>query len=57
MKLELKNITYYKQGSEETPCYNADVFVDGKKMFHTSNDGHGGADRTYGHGDYKWKDI
>ena len=57
MKLELKNITYYKQGSEETPCYNADVFVDGKKMFHASNDGHGGSDMTYGHGDYSWKDI
>ena len=57
MKLELKNITYYKQGSQETPCYNADVFVDGKKMFHASNDGHGGCDMTYGHGDYSWKDI
>ena len=57
MKLELKNITYYKQGSEETPCYNADVFVDGKKMLHASNDGHGGSDRQHGYGDYKWKDI
>jgi len=22
-KIEMKNISYYKRGSEETPCYNA----------------------------------
>ena len=44
-KLELKNITYYKQGSEETPCYNAVVYVNGKKAMHVDNDGRGGCDR------------
>ena len=44
-KLELKNITYYKQGSEETPCYNAVVYVNGKKAMHVGNDGRGGCDR------------
>ena len=52
MKLELKNITYYKQGSQETPCYNAIVYVDGKKMIDVGNDGHGGSDRQNGYGDY-----
>ena len=56
-KIELKNISYYKQGSEETPCYNAVVYVDGKKMIDVSNDGHGGCDRQDGHGDYSWKDV
>ena len=44
-KLELKNITYYKQGSEETPCYNAVVYVNGKKAMHVDNDGRGACDR------------
>ena len=56
-KIELKNISYYKQGSEETPCYNAVVYVDGKKMIDVSNDGHGGCDRQDGYGDYSWKDV
>ena len=46
-KLELKNISYYKQGSEETPCYNATVYVNGKKAVEVSNDGRGGSDRQF----------
>ena len=46
-KLELKNISYYKQGSEETPCYNATVYVNGKKAVEVSNDGRGGCDRQH----------
>jgi len=46
-KLELKNIEYYKRGSEETPCYNATVYVNGKKAVEVSNDGHGGCDRQH----------
>tara|TARA_A100000171_G_scaffold46892_1_gene52194 strand:+ start:2738 stop:3238 length:501 start_codon:yes stop_codon:yes gene_type:complete len=57
MKLELKNITYYKQGSQETPCYNAIVYVDGKKMIDVGNDGHGGSDRQNSYGDYSWKEV
>jgi len=44
-KIELKNISYYKQGSEETPCYHADVYVNGKKAMHVDNEGRGGCDR------------
>ena len=44
-KLDLKNISYYKQGSEETPCYNAVVYVNGKKAMHVDNNGRGGCDR------------
>jgi len=46
-KLELKNISYYERGSEETPCYNATVYVNGKKAVEVSNDGHGGCDRQH----------
>ena len=46
-KLELKNIEYYKRGSEETPCYNATVYVNGKKAVEVSNDGRGGSDRQF----------
>ena len=46
-KLELKNISYYKQGSEETPCYNATVYVNGKKAVEVSNEGRGGSDRQF----------
>ena len=44
-KLEVKNISYYARGSEETPCYNATVYINGKKAIEVSNDGHGGCDR------------
>ena len=44
-KIELKNISHYARGSEETPCYNATVYVNGKKTIEVGNDGHGGCDR------------
>ena len=46
-KLEVKNISYYARGSEETPCYNATVYINGKKAVEVSNDGHGGSDRQH----------
>jgi len=46
-KLEVKNISYYARGSEETPCYNATVYINGKKAIEVSNEGHGGSDRQH----------
>ena len=46
-KLELKNIKYFASGSEETPCYNADIFINCKKAIHVSNNGCGGCDSQY----------
>ena len=43
--LEVKNLSHYARGSEETPCYNATVYINGKKAIEVSNDGHGGMDR------------
>ena len=56
-KIELKNISHYERGSEETPCYNATVYVNGKKAIEVGNDGHGGCDRQQGIGDYNYKHI
>ena len=57
MKLELKNIKHTKWASEETHCYQAALYVDGKPVAIVSNDGHGGCDREDDHpkfkGDYR----
>ena len=42
MKIELKNVKINKMFSEETTCFMADVFVNGKKTAYAKNDGHGG---------------
>ena len=46
-KLELKNIKYFASMSEETPCYKADIFINGKKAINVSNHGHGACDEIY----------
>ena len=57
MKLELKNIKHTAWASEETHCYQASLYVDGKPVAVVCNDGHGGCDRDYDHpkfkGDYR----
>jgi hypothetical protein len=42
MKLELKNIKLNMAFSEETICFKADLYVNGKKVAYASNDGRGG---------------
>ena len=42
MKIELKNLKINQAFSEETTCFMADVFVNGKKVAHARNDGRGG---------------
>jgi len=46
MKLELKNIKYAEWASQETACYDANLYVGGQPFAFVSNDGHGGADRV-----------
>jgi hypothetical protein len=59
MKLELKNIKHTEWASQETNCYQASLYVDGKAVAVVSNDGHGGPDMEYPHskfkGDYRAK--
>ena len=47
MKIELKNVKFSDLASEETNCFRADVYVNGKKAGYCKNDGHGG--NTYVH--------
>ena len=53
MKLELKNIKHTEWASEETHCYQASLYVDGKPFAIVSNDGRGGCDRDYAHPKFK----
>ncbi|MNL11812.1 hypothetical protein D3C87_1326620 [compost metagenome] len=43
MKIELRNIEYSERQSEETNCFIADLFIDGKLAGTTRNNGHGGS--------------
>ena len=39
MKLELKNVKFYESMSEETNCFQADLFINGKKIACVKNSG------------------
>jgi hypothetical protein len=43
MKIEFKNVEVYPRLSEETPCFAADLYVDGALEAHVSNRGRGGS--------------
>ncbi len=43
MNVELRRFTTNARLSQETTAFAADVWVDGKKVGHAQNDGHGGA--------------
>jgi hypothetical protein len=47
MKIELKNVKFSEFASEETNCFAADLYVDGKKVGFCKNDGHGGNTWVY----------
>ena len=42
MKIELKNIKYSEWGSEETNCFQANIYLNGKLVGYCENDGKGG---------------
>ena len=43
-RITLKNIKHAAFASQETYCYSATVYFDGKKVGEVENDGHGGCD-------------
>jgi len=49
MKIELKNIKYAAFASQETSCYEATIYIDGKKVGTVENAGHGGCDHIHPH--------
>jgi hypothetical protein len=42
MKIELKNVKHSEFASRETDCFQASVYIDGKKAGTVENDGQGG---------------
>jgi len=47
MKIELRNVKIHKDMSEETECFSATVYADGKRVGTASNRGHGGCNEYY----------
>jgi len=47
MNITLKSIKHLESASEETNCFTATVYVDGKRAFGVKNAGHGGGDEYY----------
>lgn len=56
MKFELKNIKFYESMSEETNCFQADLFINGKKIAYVKNTGQGGP-TDYGVHDFKLHSV
>ena len=56
-EIKLKNIKYAAFASEETNCYKATLYVDGKRFAYLSNDGHGACDRQEPIEPYTYKDL
>lgn len=44
MQIELRNVKYAAFASQETSCFQATVYIDGKRAGEVSNEGHGGPD-------------
>jgi hypothetical protein len=47
IEFELKKIKYFDAGSEETPCFTAQIWEKGKHVADAKNSGHGGGNEIY----------
>ena len=45
--ITLKNVKHFEAGSQETHCYTATIYVDGKRFATVENNGHGGCDNVH----------
>ena len=45
--ITLKNIKFSEWASEETHCFQATIYIDGKRAMKVSNDGHGAPNQYY----------
>lgn len=48
IEFELRKIKYFDAGSEETPCFTAEIWENGNHIVDVKNDGHGGGNRFEG---------
>ena len=53
MNITIKNVKHSEFASHETHCFEASIYIDGKRFCSVSNDGHGGCDMY----DKNWKEI
>lgn len=49
MDIQLKNVKHAAFASEETDCFTATVYIDGKKSGEVSNEGYGGSNSYHPH--------
>lgn len=49
MKIELRNVKHSEFASQETDCFEASVYIDGKRAGTVSNAGHGGCNNYHPH--------
>jgi hypothetical protein len=47
IKFELRKIKYFDAMSEETPCFTAQIWENGKHVADAKNSGHGGGNEIY----------
>ena len=57
MKLELKNVKHAAFASQETHCFEATLYVDGKRFATVSNEGHGGCNYEYPIAPFTYSDL
>ena len=57
IEFELRKIKYFDAMSEETPCFTAEIWEDGKHVADVKNDGHGGGNMVHGVNGLKYKDV
>ncbi len=55
--LSLKNLKFHEDMSEETPCFSADLYQDGKLIAHVRNSGRGGCNRIDAANGLRNKDL
>jgi len=55
--ITLKSVKYFAEMSEETHCYSATVYFNGKPAGKVSNRGHGGCDEEYITDQATWKEM
>lgn len=56
-RYEIRKVSHMKSMSEETECFNLDLYVDGQKFANVGNDGHGGCHRVHPYSPFTWQDI
>ena len=53
----LNKIKYFEAGSQETPCFTAEIHVDGKLVAHVENSGHGGGNNVHPAKGFSYDDV